>query len=254
MQKTFMNLSTILKKLKINFNLIRFKICYPIKILPRTNYRLEIDCNELISEDCNIVLLHRSNKNINDTFNELGHLREDSILAENVPRLSMNFLGSFFKIKFIKYSAINPATKAWGGEKIDHSLYAHLFTIKRPSIPIFFKASDLHNKKFPFTLKKESPKAKEYLKYFNTKIGKETEEARFDGSLQIKHSPNKLNYWHIELLLMSPTGNEIRYTKSPDNLTTATLALTERICKSGKKVIPVTPEIIQTKFYFKEAV
>jgi len=61
-----------------------------------------LDIDYLIDKQ-DLFILRRSSKTTEDTFNDLGILRDDIINTKEIPGLSMNLLGAYFKIEHIKY-------------------------------------------------------------------------------------------------------------------------------------------------------
>src|ERR1035437_2282444 len=107
-----------------NFFLLNYcratkKFDYPNCILPKSKYQCLLNIDHILNKQ-DLYILRRSNKLEEETFNDLGILRDDTINDKELPGLSMNLLGGFFKIDYIKYvpKMGTKAVQVWKGEKV----------------------------------------------------------------------------------------------------------------------------------------
>lgn len=182
------------------YRLIR-KLSYPSCILPKVSYQAKLNIDDLVN-NFDIFLLRRSNKKKSETFNELGILREDAIVGNEVPFLSMNLLGGLFKAKHCKY---NPkmktkATEKWDGNKrIYLADFINDYAVLPITSQIVYNVKDIHNIPVPFSVSESNKDGKKLFEALKAKkVG-----TRFEllGKTSIEHDPTNLNYWHAELVL-----------------------------------------------------
>lgn len=218
---------------KINFLIA--VLSYPIKIIPRRRYIKEIEIDSIVGKE-NVGIVRRSNRDSTNTFDKFGSVREDALISsiKEVPGLSMNLLGDSFYPKHISFLASKKAGQYWDGlEKKLWQKYIRFASYKFKSTAIFFYLNDLHNKTFPYS-RKDDKETQKLLKELGLSLEKKDNSFKLNGAAVIKHRPNKLNYWHIEFVLLDiePRANykqiEIKPNKikSYDNLT-----LVEKISK-----------------------
>lgn len=173
---------------------------YPLSILPRKKFIVKIDLEGLSSDNNEYYLVRRSNNGADDTWNaDTGILREDAILVEDIPCLSLNILGAKFKVPHIKFQPKGEASKPWKGESINFYTYKDSYKVDTVGSPIYFKLKDLHNRTFPYERVKDSG-IKGFIAQLKLAINSNGKYP-FQGSTKVIHTPNNLNYWHIELFL-----------------------------------------------------
>src|SRR5688572_4365756 len=106
----------MLKIFRISFTgLKNFLICkfhrlfcglkYPWKILPRPTFANPINIENLVSETP-AYIVRRSPLPLTETFNDVGILKDEALRSEEVAGLSMNLLGSHFKLDYIKFRTL----------------------------------------------------------------------------------------------------------------------------------------------------
>lgn len=222
---------------------------YPLCILPYSHYKLSIDINQIVNEE-NCIIVRRSNKSEKDSFNDLDILREDIISEKDVPNLSMNLYGSKFTNEHLKYRCFGEAVNLWKGEKIKLSKYKTFYTVLETYSPIYFLIKDLHNKNFPYhrTNDKETQK---FLKALNKVETIKDGKIKLNGTSNVIHTPNKLNYWHVELTIKDIQETEIRSTKSAWQKSAAEYAYKDIIVMSAKKIAPNNIYKIQNEVFLK---
>jgi hypothetical protein len=222
---------------------------YPFIIIPKVSYIFPINIDEL-SQSGDFVIVRRSNKTEDKTFDEIGYLREDALISkiDQFPNLSMNILGGKFKTKHIKYKAkIGIATERWNEkERVLLIDYRDKWETWSNAIPIYFSLNDIHNIEFPYlrdSNDKETKKLKEIFSFLEQGI-----KTRFIGKTFVEHEPIKLNYWHVELKLKDVRGDNIEKTDSAWKKTAAENALKDILLIKGRAEI-LKNEIIPDIFY-----
>jgi hypothetical protein len=199
---------------------------YPIIIIPKTRYKLEIDLDKLFAEN-EVYLLRKSDLKTEDTFkiysNGVYTLNDDAISLNRIINLSLNIIGGSFKPKHSKYTPKNKGSEIWKGDKIRISDYKDAYVIDKPKGDIFLKANNLHNKSIPYRVTTNHHLHKEIEK-FERAFGKKTivsniagQNIELKGKMKIKHVPVNLNYWHAELKLETYKEPLERY-KSNQNI------------------------------------
>lgn len=209
---------------------------YPSCVLPYPHYKSCINIDRLADEE-NCVIVRRSDKFTDDTFNELGLIREGIILDKDLANMSMNLYGGKFTDEHLKYRCVGEATHPWEGEMIRVAKYKQTVNLLTRYSAIYFILKELHNKKFPYyrTDVKETRKLLVALK----KTGVEEEgKIRVMGIANIVHTPNKLNYWHVELLLKSFSDELIKNVKSSWQISAAQFAYNDIIARNARKEPP----------------
>ena len=238
-----------------NFLICKFRLFtkgsfYPNSILPKLRYRRYINIDELIEKQ-QMVILRRSDKPVAETFNDLGILREDALVAKDLPGFSMNLLGANFKTPFIKYVPIinTKATERWNGiDKIYLADYINLYKIKEVWSPIFFKGSDMHNLEIPYT-KSEDKSILKVLKKLHLKYEVSDSTINSSGKAIIKHVPTNLNYWHLELHLTNFNGDIIKKVSNQFDKDISGYLISHVLSVKGSQELNVAIDIIPKSFY-----
>jgi len=187
------------------------KYKYPNSILPKNYYRRIIEIDKILKTQ-ELITIRRSKKKENEIFNDCGILRDDVIIDKDIPGLSMNLLGSKYKINYIKYvpKIKTKATEEWNGiEAVYISEFFKCYSVLDEYSAIFFNVSDLHNVNIPYNKKKDDSVIqilrKLSLKYEISENG----QIKSEGKALVEHVPIYLNYWHLELKLLDFNGNQI---------------------------------------------
>ena len=255
----FQNPNPLLKDLK-NFLLLKsvdiyYRLTYPRKILPNRKFVKQIDIQKAIDSD-KIYVLRRSNQSESETFNDLGLLREEAISDKNtwkeIPSLSFNLLGGFFKTKHSKYSTNGKGSEEWdGASMISFWDFINLFEIKKFKGFYIFDAKDLHNITVPISSSETNREAKKKLAQLKLIPINEDGKIMVNGKTIIRHVPTNLNYWHIQLEIISPlhenksiprgTGNE--FAKSA-----CSFVLTNILTTNAKKIAQFS--VLKKELYY----
>lgn len=191
------------------------KLTYPHSILPKTNYKSLIDIDELHSHQ-ELVVLRRSSKSKEDSFNSVGVLRNDIINERDIAGLSMNLMGSFFKEQYIKFAPTNntKAVEKWPGlTKVHLSDFLTLYKTLPVVSPIYYSVSDLHNISIPY-IKPNTKDIKDLLNNMNAKFEISGSNLVASGKILVTHEPTYLNYWHVELHLINLNSDPVERVKN----------------------------------------
>jgi hypothetical protein len=181
-------------------------IFYPFWILPKKGFKKEMDINHLNDLE-NHGIVRRSLRSRKNTFDKFGSVRKDALLGidkpeKEVPGLSLNILGSKFKIWHLNYIPTKSAGKDWDGEETKlWWKYIKYATLKCRSVAIFFNLRDIHNITFPYSHHNEG-KLKEIIRKNNPSLLVQNSAGKVFGASIIKHKPARLNYWHVEFHLL----------------------------------------------------
>jgi hypothetical protein len=217
---------------------------YPFIIIPKVSYIFPINIDGLN------VIVRRSNKTEDKTFDEIGYLREDALISkiDQFPNLSMNILGGKFETKHIRYKAkIGIATERWNEkERVLLIDYKDKWETWSNAIPIYFLLNDIHNIEFPYLRNSKDEETKKLRKAFS--FLEQGDKTRFFGKTFVEHEPIKLNYWHVELKLKDIRGDNIKKTDSAWKKMAAENALKDILLIKGRAKI-LKNQIIPGIFY-----
>ena len=186
---------------------------YPCSILPKNQYIARINVDQLC-KDIPLVVIRRSDKLKQDTFNKFGTIREDVITRSDITGMSMSLLGGYFKIGHIRFNPTGEAVKIWNGyENVLYLKYLKSVHLLPVTTPIFFAVIKLHNIDLPY----ERNKDKDLLKIMNALKMNPTEvmgKLELHGKGYISHEPTRLNYWHVEFQIRDFENKLIEKAKS----------------------------------------
>ncbi len=212
-----LNLKPLLKDLTntliLSLYWLGWQYKYPLEIIPKKNFFKSIDFNS-IKESLNPVLVRRSNYPSElETFTKLGTLKEQAILKQDIPGMSLFLLGGLFKIEDIYYRQKGKGDSDWSGEKIFFCDYKKNddYEELESAIPIYFNFNDLNAISFPY--EKSGNEAKKFANSLGLKPTSIDGTYLFTGNCNIKHVPVNLNYWHVELVLFDIEKKPIEDTK-----------------------------------------
>ena len=215
---------------------------YPVCILPYSHYRKRINIEDLSDKE-NCVIVRRSNKSSDDSFTEVGTLREDVIFAKDIPSLSMNLYGSRFTNSHLGFRCFDKAMELWDGiETIKLSNYTDCYSIISECSPVYFYLNTLHNRNFPY-YRADDKETQKILKELNINPLSVNGKVEFAGSATVIHTPNKLNYWHVELEIKDARNTSIKYGKPEWIKSAVSLAYSNLIAIEALKVVPSVFEI-----------
>jgi hypothetical protein len=169
---------------------------YPIEILPRRDFKNDIDINNLLNECPESYLIRIASL---PTLSDPNNIKSREICAatQDFVNMSSNLLGKF-KLEYLIFKPVNrPKQDDWlkSDGTITPSDIQYQEVNNYP--PIFIKLSLLHNRSLP-TVKH---------------INKGTQS--IDFSISVFHRPKKPNYWHLELFITDELGNELDRSKLP---------------------------------------
>lgn len=232
-----------------------FRKTYPSSILPKIRYVKKIDIDQLLSNQ-NIIILRRSEISIDETYNKSGNINEKAIPLRQINDLSLNILGTKFKLEFFKYSPINKtnAVKEWTGEKIYLSDHFGNYKIIEGKCAILWNSSEVYNKnvKRPYV----NPKNKELkniLQAFNREFIEDNGNLKgtYSATLTFDHFPTNLNYWHGQLQIISDQDNTIEKIKNHYEKEIADQILRDILCVKFIPLDKYTPVAIGKEYYYK---
>ena len=209
---------------------------YPEYLIPQDHFREEILVDDLLESVPELEVVRRSDKVADQTFNELGILREDVLSRSDLPGLSLHLFGGGLRVEDIKFRQKKPASDPWPASQLidPESLLQHV-DISEVFTPVFFKIKDLHRKNFPYTRSGDDKEAKKLMIHFPEKsiweIGKEA--IQFTASSEVAHAPALLNYWHAELRFRDVAETSIRKTNSAWQKNAMKSALTHLVTNSA---------------------
>jgi hypothetical protein len=201
-----------------SFYRITGKLKYPSEILPKTCFKAFIDLDSLMKEQ-RVYFLRRSDKPLNLTFNHLGDiftLKDDVISYNEIPNLSVNLMGRFYKTKYVKFKLeINSnASKPWDGKStIFLSDHVSSFSITNSFCPIFIDSINIHELIIPYNRPQEKDLDNQ-LKVLGLDYKAENKKYRLKGKIKFIPAPINLNYWHAELKIFDYKNELINYKSS----------------------------------------
>lgn len=210
------------------------KLQFPIEIIPKTSYISLIDLDSLLQKQ-DVYLLRRSDSNNENTFNELGFLRTELLKPKDIPFLSLNLLGGFYKPEYAHFRISKRGSARWeNNEPIFFFEYSNEFEIIEEFCIIYIYANNIHNKSFPYLQPTSSEVNKEVEKFRNAFPNKSPniigKDYSFEGLTKIIHDPTKLNYWHVEYNLFDFKGDTIKSKSSTYIQKICQTVLTDILC------------------------
>ena len=224
------------------------KLNYPLFILPKGFYITRMNIDSLISGISSITIVRRSNKSKQETFNKFGMVRDDAILDNEIPGMSMNLLGGMFQSDFIYLNPTKDASKKWDGSEIVlYSKYRKLVQKIPVTTPIFFEVKKLHNITFPYNriIDKDTRKLVNSL---DIKPIEDSGHFKFLGRSVIIHEPTRLNYWHVEFQILDIMNQQVTNTSSNWKKTVAKIALSDIIKVNALMDCPNLEKIPETYY------
>lgn len=243
------DLINIFKCNKAIKHIINF-LTYPCTIIPRINYVYPIDINRL-NETGEYVLVRRSEKTSDEIFNKLGILRDDILLDNSIPGMSMNLLGAHFKEKYIKFVPKPPASDYWNTtNNVKLRTYLDKIDVLGTCCPIFFLVKDLQNLQFPYT----RPSDKDSKKLLAALNIQPAQDGLFHivAKTEIRHKPSNLNYWHVEFTIIESDNKNAKPIKDVGSKWRKMLvhSIQHVISNAAKKERPLVP-VIGKEHYLK---
>lgn len=203
---------------------------YPSIMVPYVGLTTEVNVDNLVN-DYDFAVARRIDRTLSDKDIVLmadgtGIVRLDSPLRgdffERVPGLSMTMIRHSFPLSYAKYTLkTKPKEDDWLGGIVCPCKFWRKASIGEECYLMVYRASSLHGMPARYQTKFGSKDAalKVQDKYEGLKddIIKNvfTKEKHYQslGSISLKHSPTKLNYWHFELTLRNCEGDIISRAK-----------------------------------------
>jgi hypothetical protein len=200
-----------------------------------------------------VYIIRRSDKSEEDTFNELGLLRNDALIPKDVPFLSLNILGGFFKPEHSKYRFINEGVKKWRNREYI-SFFDHLknFEILKDYCLVYINANGVDRQEIPYFLQSNKDLKREVDKFFQHVEKPKLNEGKYEFKAlsRLIHDPVKLNYWHMELNIFDFQGSPMEYKGSSYQKTLFKQVISDIISANSYREMPDFVEI-PTSFYKK---
>lgn len=251
MLRILKHLPKILKDIFLYNFYKRFRNCdYPVSILPKLNYVSLIDIQSLLDKQT-VYIIRRSDKSEEDTFNELGLLRDDALIPKDVPLLSLNILGGCFKPEHSKYRFLNEGIIKWKNREYI-SFFDNLknFEILKDYCLVYINANGVDGQEIPYFLQFNKDLKREVDKFFQHVEKPELNEGKYEFKAlsRLIHDPVKLNYWHMELNIFDYQGSSMEYKGSAYQKVLFKQVVSDIIAVNSYKEIPDYQKI-PTLFY-----
>ncbi len=252
MLRILKHLPKILKDIFLYNFYKRFRNCYyPASILPKLNYVPLINIQSLLDKQT-VYIIRRSDKSEEDTFNELGLLRNDALTPKDIPFLSLNILGGRFMPEHSKFRILNEGIKKWNNRKYI-SLLDHLkdFEILKNYCLVYINANGVDGQEIPYFLQQSNKDIRREVDKFFQHVEKPNLS---DGKYELKalsrliHDPVKLNYWHMELNIFDYQGSSMKYKGSSYQKVLFQQVISDIISVNSNKEVPDYIKI-PTKYY-----
>jgi hypothetical protein len=221
------------------------KCDFPVSILPKFNYVSVIDIQSLLNGQT-VYVLRRSLKSFNDTFNDLGKLREDAVTTKEIPFLSLNLLGGLFKPEHTRIRVLNNGVNRWkNNDFISIIDFLNDFThIDNYSI-VYIEANGVDGQTIPYTQTENKDLTKEINRFFEYIDKPIISDGSYtlEGVTKLLHDPINLNYWHLELNILDFKRNPIKHRSSRYIEDICKKILTDIICANSFSNVKDIPEI-----------
>lgn len=224
----------------------RFRNCdFPVSILPKLNYVSLIDIQSLLDKQT-VYIIRRSDKSSEDTFNELGKLRDDALQPREIPFLSLNLLGGYFKPEDSKFKILKKGIVRWEGREFISIIdFLHDYEKLNNYCLIYIEANGVNGQIIPYRQPSYKDLDIEVEKFFKhvdkPKITNGSYE--FKAVSNIVHDPVILNYWHMELRLLNYQDSPIEYKSSAWLKALCNQVISNIISANSFKEIPNYQEI-----------
>ena len=108
----------------------------------------------------------------------------------------------------------------------------------------------MHNQEIPYGVPYNKIQEKEITKFFEYMPRPSVKDGNYQvqGKTEIQHEPTKLNYWHVEYLIIDYKNNPIKYGKSEYIKNFCRKVLTDIICANSSNELP-SFEPISSRYY-----
>lgn len=252
MWQTLKYLPKILKNIFLYNFYKRFRKCdYPVSILPKLNYVSLIDIQSLLDNQT-VYIIRRSDKSEEDTFNELGQLRDDVLLPKDIPFLSLNILGGSFRPEHSKFRLLKNGRLRWsGGTFISILDYLNEYTKLDEYSLIYINANGVDRQSVPYA-QPSNPELKKEVEKFEGFVVKPTiidGSFEFQGYTRLLHDPVCLNYWHLELNVLDFKGVAIKPRNSKYIENFCKTVISHIISANSFSTLPEIKEIPKSVYY-----
>jgi len=221
------------------------KLNFPVSIIPRICYLSKIDIHALL-ESQTVYVIRRSDAACADTFNDMGKIREDALQPKEIPFMSLNLLGGYFKPEHTCFKIIGNGSKKWiNNEYVFISEHIDDYEVLKNYCIVYFDANLMHNQSIPYSQPTKSKELNLEIEKFFAHISKpiiKDGEHQLEGFAKVVHDPTKLNYWHLEYNLCNFKGDPIKYTGSKSIEKYCKKVINDILCaNSFDKLDPIPP-------------
>ena len=183
---------------------------YPVEILPRKEYELNLDIPSILKAYPDLYVSRRIDGVKEELVEELDgdYVLRDKVLEKiGVANFSVNLLGGNFNTeRHISYRPFDHITRPWDGEDVRHAISEDMFEIKDPCFAVYYKVDDF----LKFPMKQEIPfnKEAEYTAFRTRAVANGADERYFEAfnkgitltlpvNQRVNHMPTYCNYWHV---------------------------------------------------------
>ncbi len=207
--------------------------CYPRDILPRKEFKRNLNINDLLHLYPKLLIVRRFSGNLSEHIDNTTSgppVYLPTIFQGNMANLSLNLSGGIFDTNSSQHLRFLPkhtdASRAWNGEDIPEYLYVpkETYEYNDDCHGLCFFCADVHEQKFPFyrhfatkeerdefyskTLKATTDKEKEYDAHIVEAFVNKNKKVVVYPRLKVHHAPTMVNYWHVTLDTYRPTDTE----------------------------------------------
>jgi|GEM_PF-3823523 len=221
------------------------KCDFPVSILPKFHYVSLIDIQLLLNGQT-VYIIRRSDKSFNDTFNDLGKLREDALTPKEIPFLSLNMLGGLFKPEHTKLKVLNSGMNRWkNNDFISIIDFLNDFTKVNNYCIVYIEANGIDGQGVPYSQTSTKDLKREidlFFKHLDKPVILEN-KYKLEGETKLIHDPINLNYWHLELNLLDYKKEPIRYKSSKYIEEFCKKVISDIVCANSHSSLTEIPQI-----------
>ena len=206
---------------------------YPIDIIPRISYKIEMDVGLLLSKYPNLLVARLVEGKYEDycSVSESGErFLTDRVFKNNMANLSFNLGGGRFDIDSHEHLRFLPVNKEsstrWNGRIVPKRLYntSSFYTTYPICFGLCFYVKDIHNRTFPFykhfdseedrnnyqerVSQKPTDKEMSFDAHVVGAFEKKYKRALVNPQIRVHHMPTMVNYWHMTLDTYRPINEK----------------------------------------------
>lgn len=186
---------------------------YPEKILPKSNYILEMDIPQLLKVYPNLYVARRIDGDKHQLVLQVDGdniLSDAALRATNVANFSVNLIGGLFDAgNHIQYRPLqDDITKPWKGECVTSNDMDSKYEIKEPCFAVYYKIADFIN--FPLIQEMNFQSENDFMGFKAIAAANRKEDIYLNAfskgkivelpvKKKVNHAPTICNYWHLVL-------------------------------------------------------